>query len=86
MFLQGIKLQQERLMIGFKNVKNAYLSKEIDDIIFMRPNFNIADALMNTKNQEFLIKILTSKIFEHPIDQWIVWEVILILRKEEYWC
>lgn len=63
---------EKRLMIDLKNVTNAYHSKEIDDIAFVRSEFNIADALTKTKSQEFLIKTLTKNKLEHPIDQWIV--------------
>lgn len=41
-------------MIDLKRIKNAYQSNKIDNIAFLRSEFNIADRLTKTKSKKIL--------------------------------
>lgn len=79
-FTKSQVAKEQRLIIDLKNVKKPITLKEIGDIAFLRSEFSIADALTKMKNQDHFINTLTSNNLERPVDQPIVWDIMLFFK------
>ena len=67
---------ERRLMIDIAGVKQAYKTREIHTLGFIRTNYNVADALTKVKACDAMRKALRTGKLEHPVEQWVE-------RKEE---
>ena len=56
---------EKRLMVDLQTVKELYKKGKLDNIWFIRSEFNPADALTKHKKDSFLETII------HPIEQWV---------------
>ena len=63
---------ERRLMIDLQTVKESYDKKEIDNVSFIRSEYNISDALTKIKKDSILLKTLKSGKLDHPVEQWII--------------
>lgn len=57
-------------MIDLSCVKNAYDNEEIDDLYFIRSEFNIADALRKKETVSNLTQVTKNGIINYPVEQW----------------
>ena len=63
---------ERRLMIDFKAARDAYNSKEISNIGFIRSHCNAADAFTKAKGCEALERILSHWIIDQQAEQWVI--------------
>ena len=62
---------EKRLMIDIRVVKDSYHRNEIENIGFIRSEYNPADALTKVKPSSILEIIMSSSQLIHPVEQWI---------------
>lgn len=65
-----------------ENVRSAYHDKKSYEIAFVRSLINIAAALTETKNRDFLIKTFSWNKLEHPFLQRAFWYITLSFKVE----
>ena len=58
-------------MIDLSSVKEAYKNGEANDIVFIRSEYNPADALTKIMKSNILENILKTARIDHPIEQYI---------------
>ena len=58
-------------MIDIKVVKDSYQRNDIQNIIFIRSEYNSAEALTKIKRCPILDQIFTLSQLDHTIGQWI---------------
>jgi hypothetical protein len=63
---------ERRLMIDISAVRNAYDVGEIQDVGWVRTNFNPADAFTKIGSCEALESIVASNSSKLPIEQWVI--------------
>jgi hypothetical protein len=68
-------------MIDLVVVREAYYRMEIAQLVFLRTNWNPADALTKVSHNTFLETILTTGAIDHPVAQWVVRRRVLAQRK-----
>lgn len=59
-------------MIDLQNVKDAFMSFEVNDVVFIRFGFHITCGLTKTKHNSAVIDALKAANISHLIEQWIV--------------
>jgi hypothetical protein len=73
---------EKRLMIDFMVVREAYDRMEIAQLVFLRTNWNPADALTKLSRNTYLETILTTGTIDHPVAQWVVRRRVLARKKD----
>ena len=63
---------EKRLMIDIAAARQAYSSKEIDNIALIESQYNPADGLTKVKHNEALNRLLTTARLDHPVKQYII--------------
>lgn len=66
--------QEKRRMIYFHTANEAYELFELNDVVLVRFQFNIADALSKMKRYSVLTEIITSGKLDHLSEQWTTFE------------
>ena len=66
------QISEKRLLIDMATVRDAYRRKEMQNIGFIKTNYNIADPLTKESENETLDELLYTGILQHPVSQWIV--------------
>lgn len=57
------------LMIWFKD---SYKNIEIDDIAYVKSEYNITNPLTKIRNDSIFLLVLRTSKLDHPIGQWII--------------
>lgn len=63
---------EKRLKIDLQTVQNSYDKSEIQDVAFIRSEYNIADVLTKMKKKKGLMQAINTSVLGHPIQQWII--------------
>ena len=63
---------EKRFLIDLATVREAYRRKQIDNVAWVRSEYNIADSMTKEKRSECLHYVLEKGILNHPVEQWIV--------------
>lgn len=63
---------EKLLMIDLQTVQDFFNKMEIQDLAYIRSEYNTADALTEVKKQSILVNALQTSSFDHLVQQWIV--------------
>ena len=62
--------QEKRLLIDLATVRDAYRSKEISNVAWIRSEYNLADPMTKHCSNHFL-EVIDTGVLDHPVEQWI---------------
>ena len=63
---------EKRLMIDVRSVREAYVNMELNNVAWIRSEYNPADALTKVKDNLVLTKAIDEGFITHPVEQWVV--------------
>ena len=63
---------EKRLMLNIRSVREAYQDLDLNDMAWIRSEYNPADALTKVKENTVLNTAIDFGVIKHPVEQWII--------------
>ena len=59
-------------MLNIRSVREAYQDLDLNDMAWIRSEYNPADALTKVKENTVLNTAIDFGVIKHPVEQWII--------------
>lgn len=69
---KGTRTSEKRLMLDVACAREGFRNMEINDIGFIRSNYNLADGLTKSMKQAGLLSVMNTSRLDYEVDQWII--------------